>query len=399
MSGNPWDPTAPMGPVGAKAPPPASPPAGAHWPTPRHPIPSTPSTPEPSTATTPLRQRRRLAALALFLLAPLTMEMLTGATPPMQFVSPSTFITLAALFGSGALIIREVARRHGLGWWSVLLLGAALGTLAGWPLVSGQLDPFWLGDAYAAGYSGALGVNWYWALGMAALCSVIGVALPITLVEAAFPAVAPLPWLRGRWPLVALGALAGAAFIGLFALGFADGSAPSYLLAPAGALSILIVTAALVWLGSYSLGRLMRRAQGAQTIPPTVSQRHAPSLGALRIAGFGFTALFFVAFSRLPQITHRPLLGLAGLALTLAAPALLVRRWSHGLDWSPRRRLALLTGASLFFVALAPLAEYALRPAGRDQTGMTLIAVAALVGLIWLAHAARIAEERRLGQR
>lgn len=53
---------------------------------------------------------------------------------------------------------------------------------------------------------------------------------------------------------------------------------------------------------------------------------------------------------------------------------------------------------ALFFVALAPFSEYVLKPAGKDESGMTLVAVTALAALIWLAHAARVAEERRLRQ-
>src|SRR5579864_2720410 len=109
MSGNPWEPTAPMGPVGAKAPPPGQAPAGPHWPTPHPPA---PPTPDDNTQTAPLRQRRWLAALALFLLAPITMVVLTGAITPLPFVSPLTFAVPMALYGSGALAIREVTRRR-----------------------------------------------------------------------------------------------------------------------------------------------------------------------------------------------------------------------------------------------------------------------------------------------
>ncbi len=74
-------------------------------------------------------------------------------------------------------------------------------------------------------------------------------------------------------------------------------------------------------------------------------------------------------------------------------------RWSRRIDWSARQRLALLTGVALFWVALAPLMEFNIHPAGKDETGMTLLAVAMLVALIWLARMARKTEERRLGQR
>src|SRR6185437_16296228 len=136
--------------------------AGAHWPTPHAMAPA----PEPDTQTTPLRQRRWMAALALYLLAPITAELLTGSTPPLQFVNPLSFLFLTALYGSGALLVRETVRRRGLGWWSVILLGAAYGVLEEGLVVTSWMNPYWSDLAYLNGYSRALGINWYWALGM-----------------------------------------------------------------------------------------------------------------------------------------------------------------------------------------------------------------------------------------
>jgi hypothetical protein len=388
--------------MGPTPPPPVRPgggpghaPGGAHWPTP-HAL-ATPQ-PEPDTLTTPLRQRRWIAALTLYLLAPITAEVLTGATPPLQFVNPLSFIFLTALYGSGALLIRETTRRRGLGWWSVILLGAAYGVLEEGLVVTSWLNPYWPDLAFLDGYSRALGVNWFWALGMTAFHAIISIALPITLVEAAFPSLAPLPWLGKRsyrLLMIWLGVVSVAGLIGFGFLQFRDvGYHPS----PLGWLIALVVALAFAWLGTHPLSRLWRHAQGESTIPPRITGRSAPPLGNLRFAGFGLTLLFFTVFWGAPHVLQRPLLGLAALAAVAALAALVVSRWSHRLDWSPRKRLALMTGVALFFVALAPLSEYVIKPAGKDESSLTLVAVAALAGLIWLARSARVAEERRLGQ-
>lgn len=397
MSVNPWDPTAPMGPTPPQPHAPGGPghaPAGPHWPTP-HAL-ATPQA-EPDTLTTPLRQRRWMAALTLYLLAPIIAEVLTGSTPPLQFVNPLSFIFLTALYGSGALLVRETARRRGLGWWSVILLGAAYGVLEEGLVVTSWLNPSWPDLAFLNGYSRALDINWFWALGMTAFHVVVSITLPITLVEAAFPSIAPQPWLGKRsyrLLMVWLGAVSVAGLIGFGFLRFRD---VGYHPAPLGWLVALVIALAFAWLGTHPLARLWRHAQGDTTVPPRVSRRTAPPLGTLRFAGFGFTLLFFVVFWGAPHVLQRPLLGLLALAATLALGALVVSRWSHRLDWSPRKRLALLTGVALFFVALAPLTQYVLRPAGKDETGLALVAVAALGALIWLARSARVAEERRLG--
>lgn len=394
MSGNPWDPTAPMGPTPPAPPSPRPAPAGPHWPTPRGVAPIA----EPETQTTPLSQRRWLAALILYLLAPITAEVLTGSTPPLKFVNPVSFLFLTALYGSGALLVREIVRRRGLGWWSVLLLGAAYGVLEEGLVVTSWTNPYWPDLAFLNGYSRALGVNWYWAMGMTAFHAVVSIALPITLVEATFPRLAPLPWLGKRVYRLLMAWLAVVSIAGLVAFGFLEFKQQGYHPPPLGWLLALVIAVALVWLGTHPLGRLWRHAQGEATAPPRVNRRRAPSLPALRFTGFGFTLLFFTILWGGPHILTRPQLGAAALALALGLAALVVSGWSHRLDWSPRRRLALLTGVALFFVALAPFSEFVLKPVGKDESGMTLVAVAALAALIWLAHAARVAEERRLRQ-
>lgn len=389
---SPWDPTAPMKPT-----PPVQRPSSAapQWPAPH---PAAPPAPEPDTQTTPLLQRRWLAALTLYLLAPITAEVLTGSTPPLSFITLPSLIFLTALYGSGALLARETVRRRGLGWWSVLLLGAAYGVLEEGLVVTSWFNPNWPDLLYLDGYSRALGVNWFWALGLTAFHAVVSIALPITLVEAAFPSLAPLPWLRTRGYRLLMVWLGLASVAGLIGFGFVQFRALGYHPPLLGWLLALAIAAALVWLALHPLARLWRHAQGEPTIPPVVNQRGAPSLPTLRFAGFGFTLLFFAVLWGGPHVFQRPQLGVLALILTLVVAAWTVSRWSHRRDWSPRRRLALLTGVALFFVALAPLTEYGIQPAGKDETGLTLLAVAALGGLVWLARAARVAEERRLGR-
>ena len=74
-------------------------------------------------------QRTWPALLTLFFLAPIIPEMLTGSTPPLMFINPTSLLFETGLYGSGAILIRELVRRRGLGWSSIVLLGAAYGIL------------------------------------------------------------------------------------------------------------------------------------------------------------------------------------------------------------------------------------------------------------------------------
>lgn len=65
-------------------------------------------------------------ALVLFLLAPPVGEFVLGNTP---LPGIAAITVLAPMYGGGALLIREVARRTGRGWPTMLVLGLAHGVL------------------------------------------------------------------------------------------------------------------------------------------------------------------------------------------------------------------------------------------------------------------------------
>ncbi len=66
--------------------------------------------------------KRAAPAIALFFLAPLVAEFLLGDLPITMLPA---LIVLAPLYDGGALLIREVARRKGRGWPTIILLGVA----------------------------------------------------------------------------------------------------------------------------------------------------------------------------------------------------------------------------------------------------------------------------------
>ena len=70
--------------------------------------------------------RRLPAVLSLFILSPLIAEYLLGSMPmSMIAILP----VMAAMYGSGAVLIREVVRRTGRGWPSMILLAIAYGLI------------------------------------------------------------------------------------------------------------------------------------------------------------------------------------------------------------------------------------------------------------------------------
>ncbi len=87
-------------------------------------------------------RRTQFAVMALYLLAPFTGEVLSGSTPLLGFSDPFVLIWETALYGSAALLIREIARRRGLGWTSIVLLGAAYGVFEEGLVINIWFNPF-----------------------------------------------------------------------------------------------------------------------------------------------------------------------------------------------------------------------------------------------------------------
>ena len=133
-------------------------------------------------------------------LAPILGEVFSFNTPPLAFIlDPGKFIFEPALYGSGALLIREVARRRGLGWPAILVMGAAYGVLEEGIFIHSWFDPTFEGLHSLAVYGRAWKTSWVWAFGLTGFHAVFSVTIPILLAEAIYPRAAALPWLNRFW--------------------------------------------------------------------------------------------------------------------------------------------------------------------------------------------------------
>ena len=145
--------------------------------------------------------RPRWPLFALLLLAPAIPELLTGSTPittlffdPLYFLI--AFAGIVALYGCGAVLIREFVVKFHKGWASVLLLGGAYGIVEEGLAVHTFFEPGGQTPVDNLGWYGhALGVNWLWALGLSAFHALYSIALPILLTQLWYPEVKNERWL------------------------------------------------------------------------------------------------------------------------------------------------------------------------------------------------------------
>ena len=152
------------------------------------------------------RPARRVApAVGLFFLAPLVGEYLLGNVSIMEIWA---LPILALLYGSGAILIREVARRTGRGWPTMLVLGLAYGLIEAGLIDQTLFEPPELttGVVGAVTYVPALGISVSDLLSFVVGHAGWSIGVPIAMVEALVPTRRRTPWL-GRAGQAITGAL------------------------------------------------------------------------------------------------------------------------------------------------------------------------------------------------
>ena len=322
--------------------------------------------------------RRYTPVIVLAVLATFVGEVLLGATTLSRL---GGLLVVTPLYGGGAVLIRELARRRVSGWGRIALLGAAYAIVEEGLAIQSLFNP----DLFNAGILGgrALGVNWVWTEWTVGYHIVWSIIIPILLTELLFPARRAEPWLGRTGVAVAgvvyaLGALAIAAIFRLVIM--PDFRAPVVLLAGAALLVIGLVALALGW--------PVRPA----ALPSSSPVRDAPAAWLVGLVTF-LAAVAWFALLGLPDALRAGALVLvpmlAEVALVAGVVALL-RRWSAaGRGWTDLHRLALAFGALLVSMLVGFFAVTASNPV--DQLGQGVASVVAVMLLVLFA--------RRLQQR
>jgi hypothetical protein len=132
-------------------------------------------------------------AVLLSVLAPVGAEFLLG---DFTIRNLSVVVVLLPLYGCGALLIREVARRTGGGWPTILLLGSAFSLLEEGFLTQSLFNPNYVGQRLLDyGYVPALGTSLNWSVFVLSIHVVWSIATPILIAEGIASDRRTRPWL------------------------------------------------------------------------------------------------------------------------------------------------------------------------------------------------------------
>jgi hypothetical protein len=313
------------------------------------------------------QQRSLAAGLTLFFLAPLIAEYLLGDLPVTLLAA---LIMLAPMYGGGALLIRELTRRSGRGWPTMLLLGCAYALIEEGLSTQSLFNPNFLGmHLLAPAWIPTLGIGAWWTVLMLNVHPLWSMGVSIALAEGLFPSRARTPWL-GKIGLcvVALLMVIGAVGNGIYLYRHSHFRASAAQLAVTAFLCVLL--AALAFL------------------PP----RQAPRTTAGEVPSPWLTgsAAFFlgmVVFFTPPQF------GWAAVATILAADLMaLIFVWvaAGRSGWTPLHTLSLGAGAAVFYGVHAFLGNPVV-PSARwvVRSGNALFLILAVVLIVTAARRTR----------
>ncbi|MDX6334514.1 MAG: hypothetical protein QOG05_1854 [Streptosporangiaceae bacterium] len=275
------------------------------------------------------RHRLRLA-FGLFLLAPLVGEYLLGNQP---ITALPALPYLAPLYGGGALLVRETARRTGRGWPAIVLLGAAYALIEEGPVDQMLRNPHYggidMGAVYAGTHLGWLGTSVALLQSVLSMHTVWSICVPIALIES-FDRDPARPWLG--WPgltVTAVVFVAGSVF-----LAASQHGSEHFMASRAQFAGAAVAIAGLVVL-AFVVGRNPSPQVGTA----------APRPRAVGFASFGLCSLYWAG-----QALLSPWIGVAAWFLLAGVAVALCVRWSRRRGWGAAHRLALAAGALLTYV-------------------------------------------------
>jgi hypothetical protein len=322
--------------------------------------------------------RRLCPVAALLLLSPYCAEFLVGyqggyVTQPAGLLIG--VLVAAPLYGSVAVLIREVARRFNRGWATILSLSAAFGVVQAGLIDQGLFNHGWLRDSPywedLRTVIPGLNVDVHQFLVFVVGHMIWSFAAPIAVVEAAFPSQARRPWLGP----VGLGVMV-ILYLGAAAVFHNDLVVQQQFRASDLQLGAAIVLTAILILAAFTL-RPQRPGSAKQAPRPTLVGIVVFAL----LAGY-MSAFEFVGAAPWPAVSSAMLeLGLLGWLLW---------RWSGQVGWSLTHVLAIASAPLILYALMA----FAVPPVGGFPTAMKYLSNAIVLlclcgGVAWLWRRAR----------
>ena len=320
---------------------------------------------------------RLFAVLTLMVLSPLVAEYLLGSLPvAMLPILP----VMMLMYGSGAVLVRDIVRRTGKGWPSLILLATAYGLIEEGLVDQSLFNPNYLHlRLLDFGFVPWLGTSPVWAIYVVGLHMFWSLSAPIGLTESLFPAKRTTPWLGPiGLGIVTLLFLAGSGMVAAFTY-----KSMPFMAKPAELLGTLVLVSALVF------------AALMWPQPKPTGEGKAPHPFVLFLVALIPGSLFVASEYWAGRLLHAPWFAVAGLLAGCELLALgLMVALTRGRSWTNAQRFGLTAGALAVYAWFGFPTDIALHGRG-DLPGHTvLFAVMVVIFVIAGIRAASFKETR-----
>jgi hypothetical protein len=272
------------------------------------------------------RKNKPWHAITLTLITTLIAELFFGTTPVSR-----AFILIPQLlfYGSGSILIREIARRRRFGWPAIILLGLAFGCIEEGLTLQSFFNPHFLGINLAQGR--VAGINTLWVIHSAGYHCFWSICSSLLITELIFSKTAAEPWIGkvGVW-------ISGIVFLVIclalntqFRKMSGFNSTLPYYLGTLAVVGVLVVSA-------FKIAPLQTN---------TKTNHISPGFWLIVLCTFLIAASWlsgmFLQYI-LPQASPFISLGLA--LFTIGAGFFSLRYWSASIYWNNTRKCAVATG-------------------------------------------------------
>lgn len=278
-------------------------------------------------------------ALLLLVLAPFIAEFLLGDFSIRQI---ALLVALLPQYGGGALLIREVTRRTGRGWPTIVTLGLAYSLIEEGLNTQSLFNPNYVGaHLLDYGFIPALGTSLLWTVFVLSIHVVWSICTPILIAEGMAGSRRTTPWLG--WIGLTVAALLyviGCVFTTLYSLKAFPFVASPMQFASVGVLAIAAIV------GAFAL---FRPAATSQSQDVQASSASAPAIWAVAVASLVLASGLHLSRFATQRFTLPATMGVVAMLALEVLAIVLIASWSRRRGWQANHYLALATGTVLTY--------------------------------------------------
>ena len=320
--------------------------------------------------------RRIAPALLLLVLSPIVAEFLLGDFTVRQLALVLVFLTL---YGGGALLIREVTRRTGRGWPTIIALGIAYALVEEGFATQSLFDPHYAGARLLDyGFIPWLGTSLHWSVFVLSIHVVWSIATPIAIVEGLSADRRTTPWL-GRIGLTVAAVLY---VFGVVATAAFSLQTYRFMSSPAQLVAVAVLVALAVAAAFVVFRPRVAEPRGGWVPPPWLAAIVALALSSALVIIDGDSQARGVPAA----------LSVLGMLACEAIAIALFATWSRRAGWGPLHPVAMAAGAVLTYSWLS-LSAFLLRGATNlgarvdavDVAGQLVMVAVVLALVAWSA--------------